>query len=200
MLVIGLTGGICSGKTTVANLFSELHIEIIDSDVIARSVVEPNTMAYEKIIQHFGENILTNELAINRKKLAAIIFNDLEEKVWLEKLLHPLIYSEIRRRIKNVKSPYCIVVIPLLVETKSFDLVNRVLLVDTTTKQQIIRAQQRDKLTTQQIEKIMQTQATRGQRISYADDIIFNNNNLEELKKQVEKLHNYYLSLSEKEK
>lgn len=199
MLVIGLTGGICSGKTTVANLFSKLGINIIDADVIAREVVEPNTAGYQKIVEHFGEAILTDAGLINRKKLGEIIFNNAQEKKWVEKTLHPLISANIKLQLRQTTSPYCIIVIPLLIETKSFDLVDRILVVDTTEESQIVRAKQRDNLSRAEILKIINSQSAREERLAYADDIIHNQENIEQLKNDVKKMHEFYLLLIQEE-
>lgn len=197
MLTIGLTGGIGSGKSTVAKYFSELGIEIIDTDELAREVVQPGTEALNKIIEKFGAGILDKEQHLDRKKLRNIIFKDVEARQWLEQLLHPLIRQCMRERIAHVKSPYCVAVIPLLVETKPNKSIHRVLVVDSPENLQISRVQQRDKLTSAQVNAILKAQASRDQRLSAADDVIHNDGNLNHLKQQVTQLHQRYLKLSQ---
>ncbi len=194
MFVIGLTGGIGSGKSTVAKLFAELGIEILDADEFARIVVQPGTTGLNQIIKHFGKEILTAHGELDRKKLRHKIFHHPEERRWLEQLLHPLIRQAMRNRLTHVNSPYCIMVIPLLVESKPNELINRVLVVDAPEELQIERAMQRDHLDRAQCEVIMKSQATREQRLARADDVIDNSKNLAHLKQQVAKLHEIYNS------
>lgn len=198
MLTIGLTGGIGSGKSTVANFFSELGIEIIDADQMARTVVQPGAPAYENIVAHFGPEILDAKQHIERKKLRNRIFKDPDERKWLENLLHPLIRQAMRERAKTVKSPYCIMVIPLLVETKPNKIIDRVLVIDAAEEQQIAWAQQRDKLDLAQIKAVLKAQATRSQRLAAADDVIFNDADFNRLREQVADLHQRYLKLCKK--
>lgn len=195
MLVIGLTGGIGSGKSTIAKYFAELGIDIIDTDQLAREVVAPGTPALVKITEHFGKEILDAK-QLNRKKLGDIVFKNTAERKWLEQLLHPLIRQETQRRIQQAKSSYCVAVIPLLVETKPNELINRTLVVDSPENLQIARAQQRDNLTPEQIAAILKAQATRKQRLAAADDVIQNDKDLNHLKQQVLQLHKKYLELA----
>ena len=193
MLVIGLTGGIGSGKSTVAKLFQEKGIDIIDTDEIARVVVEPGKTAYKKIVDEFGASVVSEDGTLDRAKLRKIIFSNEKNRIWLEKLLHPLIYEEMQHRIARVTSPYCIAVIPLLIETGSHPIINRVLVVDTTEEEQIARAQKRDQLSEKEIKAVIQSQVSRQKRLAAADDII-QNDHLKELAPQVDKLHEFYLS------
>jgi dephospho-CoA kinase len=197
MLVIGLTGGIGSGKSTVAKFFAELGVEIIDTDQIAREVVAPDTKALAKIVEHFGKEILDNK-QLNRKKLKDIVFQNSTEREWLEQLLHPLIRQAMGQYILKVKSAYCIVVIPLLVEKKANGIIDRILVVDLPEEQQITRAQQRDDLSRDQVNAILKAQATKEQRLAAADDVIYNDKDLYHLKQQVVKLHQRYLELADK--
>jgi len=192
MLVIGLTGGIGSGKSTVANLFAEKSITVIDTDQLARDVTLPGQAALHKIVEKFGEGILLPDKTLNRAQLRKIIFADPHKRRWLEKLLHPLIRTEMQQLIAATKSPYCIVVIPLLLETEPNPLIKRILVVDALEEQQIWRAKMRDNLSEGEIKAIIYTQVTREQRLAAADDIIYNNGTLEELALQVEKLHQLY--------
>lgn len=200
-LIIGLTGGIGSGKSEVCRRFIAKGIAVIDADIVAREVVEPGMPALEKICIHFGDSILfaptdNQPPALNRAKLREIIFSRPDEKTWLEQLLHPLINQSIRTQLNNAKSPYCILASPLLLETQQYMLVDRILVVDTTEQLQLERASQRDANNEAQIRAIMQTQLSRHDRCSRANDIIQNHGNLNELDEQIEKLHQLYLGLA----
>lgn len=196
MLTIGLTGGIGSGKSTVAELFRDYGVTIIDSDIIARDVVAPGTALLTEILKHFSNEILDNEGSLDRRQLRDIIFNNNKERLWLEKHLHPAIYTRIREQLTTIKSPYSIVIIPLLVETKPLDLIDRILVVDCPEDLQINRVQKRDNTNDNKIKSIMQTQVSREDRLAAADDIIDNSGDLESLKQQVHELHQDYLELS----
>lgn len=196
MLVIGLTGGISSGKSIVANLFAAKGVAIIDTDVIARDVTAPGQEALNKIVEKFGQDILLPNKSLDRVKLRKIIFADDEKRTWLEALLHPLIRTKMYEQIQAAESPYCIAVIPLLLETQPYSLISRILVVDATEEQQIKRAQARDNLSLEEIKAIIKAQVNREKRLNAADDIIFNKGAIEELNDQVDKLHQYYLSLS----
>jgi dephospho-CoA kinase len=194
MLVIGLTGGIGSGKTTVARLFEKKGIAVIDTDKLAREVVKPDQIALKKIIEKFGPTILSNDKTLNRTELRKLIFSNNQDRLWLEQLLHPLIYTEMQRQIASATSPYCIAVIPLLIETGSHPLINRILVVDATEEEQIERTTTRDHLTNKEIKAILNTQISRDKRLAAADDIIYNHD-ANELEQQVDKLHQFYLTL-----
>lgn len=196
MLVVGLTGGIGSGKSTVAKLFAEKGITVIDTDQLARDLTLPGQPALNKIVAEFGKNILLPDKTLNRAELRQQIFTDPAKRRWLEELLHPLIRAETKRLIESAKSPYCIVVIPLLFETKPNPLINRILVVDATEEQQITRAKTRDRLTEKEIQAIIHTQVARQHRLDNADDIILNDGDLKHLIPQVEKLHLYYLKIA----
>lgn len=196
MLVIGLTGGISSGKTTVAKLFAEKGIAIIDADVIAREVTAKGQDTVNIIANYFGKDVLISDDTLDRAKLRKIIFADEEKRIWLEKLLHPLIRTKMYEQIKTAKSPYCIAVIPLLLETKHpFSFIDRILVVDTTEEEQLNRTQVRDNLTVEQVQSILKTQINREQRLKYADDVIINSGKISELHSEVNNLHEFYLSL-----
>ena len=196
MQIIGLTGGIASGKTYAANIFKSLGATVIDADVIAREVVAKGTPALAEITAHFGDSILDTRQELNRDLLRDKIFADVTEKKWLENLLHPIIRKEIQHRLTKVITPYCLLVIPLLLETNYQDLVNRILVIDAPEQLQIDRACKRDNSQPEKIKQIMLTQASRSQRLALADDIIVNDGDLTKLTKQVEKLHEFYYSLS----
>ena len=194
MLLIALTGGLASGKTSVADSFAHYHIPIIDADRIAHALTAVNTPALDQISQHFSD-ILNQDHSLNRKKLRSIIFSHKKEKKWLEELLHPLIQANIKEALHKLHAPYAIVVIPLLVET-AFDMnFDRIIVVDTPESLQIERAMARDDISYQQANMILAQQASRQQRLTKADDIITNDSTKETLKKQVKQLHEYYLQM-----
>ncbi len=197
MLVIGLTGGIGSGKTTAANLFAEKKITIIDSDRIARELVSVDTPSYQQICAHFGTEILKNNKNIDRKILGKRIFQNENDRRWLEALLHPLIRAEMKNAVQKSTSPYCIFVIPLLIETEKNPLIDRILVIDAPTILQLKRTQTRDNRASEEINAIIATQSDRETRIKNADDIIRNDGSLEHLKAQVNKLHAAYIKLAQ---
>lgn len=192
MLIIGLTGGIGAGKSTVCELFRNLGAPIIMADQIARDIVKPNTSNLTRIIQHFGKTILTPNGEIDRTLLRRRIFNDPNDKQWLEDLLHPQIQEKMLYSIKELTASYVILDIPLLLETKSHQHVDRILVVDTAEELQIKRIVSRDHVSHDDVLKIMNSQLSRTERIARADDIIYNENDLESLEKQVKELHKRY--------
>ena len=194
-LIVGLTGGIGSGKSEACRLFAARGIVIIDADNIARDVVLPGRTALHDISLHFGEEILTTSGELDRRKLRDIIFSNPHEKKWLENLLHPIINLEIRNQLANAESPYVILASPLLLETRQFELTDRILVIDASEQLQIERASTRDRNDTAQIKAIMNTQLSRQDRCAKADDIIQNHGNLDELDEQIEKLHQRYLEM-----
>ena len=196
MLVIGLTGGIGSGKTTVARLFAEKNVPIIDTDQLARDLTQPESSALQEIVRLFGHDILLPNGALNRSKLRSIVFSDKNKRTQLEQVLHPLIRYETLRQIESAKSPYCIVVIPLLFETEANPLIQRVLVVDTPEELQLSRTIKRDHVSEQEVTAILNAQVSREKRLSLANDIIRNDGVFEDLVPEVEKLHQRYLSLA----
>lgn len=196
MLRIGLTGGIGSGKSAAALLFSARGAPIIDTDEIARALVEPGQPAYDEIIKSFGGDILDGNRRIDRDKLRERVFDNAAERQRLEAILHPRIREVVRAKIADLDSPYCIVVVPLLIESGFDDLVDRVLVVDANENLQIQRTVTRSGLSEPEIRKIMSAQATRAQRLQRADDVIENNADRKHLEKEVERLHHWYLSLA----
>jgi dephospho-CoA kinase len=195
-LVIGLTGGIGSGKTIVAALFAKRGIAIIDTDVIAREITDIDTDAYKKIIEKFGADVVTENKILNRRALRKVFHNE-EERLWLENLLHPMIRDEMKRQLKLATSPYAIAVIPLLLEGKPNPLISRILVVDAPESLQIERTQARDKHTSSEVEVIMKAQIMRSKRLAQADDVILNDGKLADLEPQIEKLHKFYLTLTQ---
>lgn len=196
MFVVGITGGIGSGKTAVTDIFASLGIDIVDADIAARIVVEPGTAALQHIAEHFGADILQANGSLDRAALRHIIFKDLAAKQWLEQLLHPLIGSEIRRQLDSATSPYIILVSPLLVEAKQDLFCDRILVVDVPEEMQLQRTVARDNNDAEQVRRIIASQASREQRLSHSDDIIENTGSLAELRKQVSHLHSDYLKLA----
>lgn len=194
MLVIGLTGGIGCGKSTVAELFAAKGIPVLDADLIARELVEPNQPAFDAIVHQLGAAILRDGV-LDRARLRAIVFSNPEEKRWLEALLHPLVYSEIGRRIATLSAPYCIVVVPLLLETGQRHLVDRLLVVDCPEDLQRRRVKLRDGLSDAQIGQIMASQSGRADRLAAADDLLENIDDEATLAERVEQLHRSYLTL-----
>ena len=196
MLVIGLTGGIGSGKSTVAEMFAKYGAPLLDADKIARELTQKEQPAFLAITQHFKKNILLKDGSLDRKKLREIIFHDTKERHWLEHLLHPLISDVMEKQIKKFKKPYCIAVIPLLLEVKPLRFIDRILVIDTPEPLQIERTMKRDHLEKSFIVTMMKTQVSRATRLAKADDTIKNEGTIADLVPQVEKLHQFYLSMS----
>ena len=196
MYIVGLTGGIGCGKTTVANFFSENNVEVINADQLARKVVEPGTFALSKIEKQFGGEILTKGNSLNRSLLREIIFKDNEKRAWLENLLHPLIEDEISKSIELALSRYVLLESPLLLETNQHKLVNRILVVDVSPEIQLKRTLSRDGGSEATIRAIINAQLPRVQRLDRADDIINNEQDLQSVRIELETLHKSYLSLA----
>ena len=195
-LVVGLTGGIGSGKSTVSAIFESLGIPVIDADQLAHQLVEPGQPALEEIRNIFGEACIRYDGRLDRAFIRQRVFSNDIEKQRLEAILHPVIRSRILTWIAAMDSPYCIVVIPLLLEAGQTDLVDRILVVDTTKNEQLKRVAARDKLTQNVTLAIMNTQADRETRLAAADDIIENSSDRASLESQVKALHSYYLEIS----
>ena len=199
MYVVGLTGGIGSGKSTVAGEFRKLGIEVIDADQISRQVVAAGSPALQQIASRFGSGILLASGDLDRKALRAIVFADTAQRQWLESLLHPLIAEGMTARIVNCaadSSGYCMVESPLLLETSQSKLVHRVLVVDVSESSQLQRTLRRDGGTREAVEAIMATQMPRAKRLAAADDILDNDQTLTTLPGRVRKLHQLYLKLA----
>jgi dephospho-CoA kinase len=196
MLKIGLTGGIGSGKSTIAKLFQEYYIPIIDADQVGHQLVEPGQYALSLLHQEFGKSIINRDDSLNRDKLRQIVFSNPDKKKQLEAILHPLIYQQMQAEFEKKTSAYCILCIPLLMETNKTDFVDRVLLVDCPLETQIKRVKQRDKLSEEEILCIIDSQVSRDYRLSQADDIIDNSDSTNQLAEQVKKLHNQYFLLN----
>ncbi len=196
MFTVGLTGGIGSGKTTIARFFLDQNIEVINADQVARKVVEPGTAALLRIKKRFGSEILINEETLNRPLLREKIFKDSNQRIWLESLLHPLIEEKITQLVESAVSQYVILESPLLLETKQHKLVNRILVVDVSPEIQLERAISRDGGSEATIKAIMNSQISRNERISLADDIINNEQNFQSVQSRLIKFHQNYLNLA----
>lgn len=203
--VVGLTGGIGSGKSTVADLFATLDVPVIDADIVARQVVEKGSPLLAQIATYFGEDVLTESQELDRAKLRQIVFADENKKNWLNNLLHPAIRTEMLNQLAQSQASYVLWVVPLLIENKLTAFCDRVLVVDVEPEIQLERATKRDKSKVETIKNIMQAQVSRTERLSHADDIIENNLPLEQgllrIKQQVTELDQHYLELAkEKER
>ena len=200
--VVGLTGGIGSGKSTIAKLFTELGVPVIDADIVARQVVEKGSPLLQQIVAHFGTEMLLENGELNRAALREKVFNHETEKQWLNQLLHPAIRTEMLNQLAQQLAPYCIFMVPLLIENKLTVLCQRVLVVDVSEQTQLTRASQRDNNQLALIKNIMQSQVSRSERLQHADDVINNDADLSEslpqLKQKVLDLHHHYLQLAEK--
>ena len=200
--VVGLTGGIGSGKSTIAELFAELGVPVIDADLVARQVVEKGSPLLAEIAAHFGPEILLEDGALNRAALREKVFNHESEKQWLNQLLHPAIRHEMLQQLAAQRMPYCIFMVPLLIENKLTALCQRVLVVDVSEQTQMTRASKRDNNQLALIKNIMQSQVSRSERLQHADDVINNDTDLSEslpqLKQKVLDLHHLYFQLAEK--
>ncbi|MDT3282290.1 dephospho-CoA kinase [Shewanella scandinavica] len=194
--VVGLTGGIGSGKTTVANLFAAEGITLVDADIVAREVVAPGSKGLEAIVTHFGAEILTPEGELDRVKLRQRIFSHPEEREWLNQLLHPMIRQEMLAQVEKATSAYVIMVVPLLFENGLDRLVNRTLVVDISPELQINRTVKRDNVDASQVNNIISSQCSRSEKLARADDIIDNQGEISTLKQEVLALHQRYLQLS----
>ncbi|MFE8072076.1 dephospho-CoA kinase [Marinobacteraceae bacterium S3BR75-40.1] len=197
MWVVGLTGGIGSGKSTVASLFENKGIVTVDADEVAREVVEPGQPALKAIADHFGADILDRKGRLDRTTLRHRIFADEAERKWLEALLHPLIRESIVEQLRTAESPYAILVSPLLLETDQHALCQRVLVVDVPPETQIQRTVSRDNNTEEQVRRILAAQMNRDERLAKADDVIDNTDTLDIVAHHVDQLHEEYLALSE---
>ena len=194
-MIIGLTGGIGSGKTAVSDSFESLGIDVVDADLASRVVVQKGKPCLHKIAQHFGEDILTKEAELDRAKLREIIFKSEEEKNWLESLLHPAIANQIQDELNASKSPYTILVSPLLLETNQKDFCSKVLAVDVPVETQVERTLKRDGVSKEQVQAIINSQISRNDRLNLADEVIVNDGTLEDLEIAVKILHEKFLSL-----
>ncbi len=196
MLIVGLTGGIGSGKSTAAHCFGELGVPVVDADIIAREVVAPGQPALEEIARTFGPTVIDEQGHLRRDRLRQMVFADPARRHQLELILHPRIRDVMAQRLARLSAPYCITSIPLLVETGQQDTVHRVLVIDAPEALQYQRIRQRDGSSDAQIGAIISSQAGRDERLAVADDIIVNDAGLDDLKQAVLRLHRRYSELA----
>jgi dephospho-CoA kinase len=194
--ILGITGGIGSGKSAVAQQFIDLGVHLVDADHAARWVVEPGQPALAKIAEHFGAEVLQSDGQLDRAALRARVFADATERRWLEALLHPLIRQRIIDYLARAESPYAVLVSPLLVESGQHKLTQRILVIDAPEQLRVQRTMDRDQTTAEQVQAILKAQASREERLRYADDVLVNDRDLSWLRSEVERLHNFYLTLS----
>ena len=197
-MIIGLTGGIGSGKSAAANFFQNEGVTVIDADDLAREVIEKNTLGYESIVDYFGSKIIDSNGLIDRACLRKEVFDDEEKKKVLESIIHPLVRDLMAKRIATSQSSYSIVMVPLIFETNSMSNYNRILVIDCDPSLQLEGATLRDNNSKDQIQKIIDTQCSREERLSIANDIIPNNDSLKNLKVRSIAMHKFYLDLSQK--
>jgi dephospho-CoA kinase len=193
--VLGVTGGIGSGKSAAAEQFIALGVYTVDADHAARWVVEPDRPALAQIAAHFGAEVLQANGHLDRAALRQRIFQEPNERRWLEALLHPLIRQEIISNLAKAESAYAILVSPLLVESGQHLLTQRVLVIDTPEQLQLERTMQRDNADALQVQAILKAQASRAERLRYADDVLLNDRDINWLQAEVERLHHFYLTL-----
>ena len=192
-MIIGLTGGIGSGKSAAANFFQNEGISVIDTDQLARKVIDKDTPGYSKVVDSFGANILDNNDSIDRAKLREAVFHDSEKRKILESITHPLVRELMVQKISSSTSPYSIIMVPLIFETNSAKNYDRVLVIDCDVEIQLERAMARDENSADLIQKIIDSQCSRSERLSIANDVIPNNHSIEDLQKRSLAMHNFYL-------
>jgi len=196
MFVVGITGGIGSGKSAVSDRFKRYGIKIVDADIASREVVKPGQPALAEIREHFGADILQTDGALDRAKLRARVFADPDERKWLERLLHPKINAYLQQELQNAESPYAILVSPLMKETGQARYTNRILVVDVPEEVQLRRTMARDTNDEKQVRAIMAAQISRAERLQMADDVIVNDAGFEALDAAVARLHEQYVELA----
>jgi dephospho-CoA kinase len=199
-LHIGLTGGIGSGKTTIGKYFAAWGIDVFDADATAKDLLQHDPQVLEKLKQRYGNILFDQQHQLQRRQLREIIFNHPREKQWLEQLLHPKVRTTLEQQAQQSSSPYCILMVPLLLEKSQVPQVHHILVVDAPEKLQIERTMKRDQCKRDSVLKIMDAQTTRKQRLKKADDVIINDGDLEYLKQQVAELHKIYEKMAEKNK
>jgi len=197
-LVIGVTGGIGSGKSTVCKIFSSLYgIPEIDTDKLARQAVKKNSQGLLKVVNVFGKEVINTEGELDRKAVRKIIFSDAQKKIAIEKIIHPIVQKLAKESIRNINSQYCLLAIPLINPRKINPLIDRILTIDCEESTQIVRVMKRDNAKKSDVIKIIEAQLPRAKRNLLADDIITNENNASETELQVRKLHEFYKNLTE---
>ena len=194
-LKIGLTGGIGSGKSAACEIFSELGVPVIDADNITHSLVKPGMLAFKEIIKMFGNEVISSDGTLDRKIIRDTIFTNKIDRKKLEDILHPAVYREISVQVENINSKYCIISIPLLLETDASKTVDRILVIDVPRELQLKRALNRDKTNKSDIDAIIDSQISRKDRLSAADDIVDNKGDIDNLRKRIRDLHEFYSSI-----
>ncbi|MBH3462117.1 dephospho-CoA kinase [Pseudomonas putida] len=193
--ILGLTGGIGSGKSAAAERFVELGVHLVDADQAARWVVEPGRPALASIVERFGAGVLLDDGTLDRSALRQQIFADPAQRRWLEQLLHPLIGQEIFSYLAKAESPYAVYVSPLLIESGQYQKTQRILVIDVPQALQIARTLQRDNTSEEQVQAILKAQLAREERLRHADDVVINDRDLPWLHEQIDQLHAFYLTL-----
>ncbi|AXA23447.1 dephospho-CoA kinase [Pseudomonas putida] len=193
--ILGLTGGIGSGKSAAAERFVELGVHLVDADQAARWVVEPGRPALASIVERFGAGVLLDDGTLDRSALRQQIFADPAQRRWLEQLLHPLIGQEIFSYLAKAESPYAVYVSPLLIESGQYQKTQRILVIDVPQALQITRTLQRDNTSEEQVQAILKAQLAREERLRHADDVVVNDRDLPWLHEQIDQLHAFYLTL-----
>jgi len=196
ILRVGLTGGIASGKSLVADLFAAHGAPVIDTDIIAREVVEPGTAGLAEVVRKFGSEYLTGDGQLNRSLLRTRVFADAQSRAQLEAIIHPRIRAATLHQADNAGGPYQIIAVPLLTETKFHELVDRVLVVDCPTAVQVRRLMERDQESEDSARTMVAAQATRAERLAIADDIILNDGTIRQLEDAVARLHARYQAMA----
>ena len=195
-MIIGLTGGIGSGKSVVGNFFTELGIDVIDADLISRNILDSNKKARKLFVKSFGNEFIDKKGNVNREQLRTIIFDDKEKKMSLESIIHPLVREEIINFTEQSKSIYKIVMVPLIYETQSSNFYEKIIVIDCDEQEQIVRASKRDGKSKENILSIIKTQASRNERNSIADFIILNDSSIEDLRLKVIQIHQKLLGIN----
>ncbi|MCP6699956.1 dephospho-CoA kinase [Pseudomonas donghuensis] len=193
--ILGLTGGIGSGKSAAAQRFVELGVHLVDADQAARWVVEPGRPALARIVERFGPGVLLEDGQLNRAALRELIFADPQQRLWLEALLHPLIGQEIFSYLAKAESPYAVFVSPLMVESGQYKRTNRLLVIDAPQALQVQRTLLRDQTSAEQVQAILKAQTSREERLRHAHDVLVNDRDLGWLHSEVDRLHHFYLTL-----
>ena len=188
-MLVGLTGGIGSGKSAAADRFAELGIEVVDADIASRTVVEQGQPALTQIASHFGPDLLNKDGTMNRPKLRVVVLDDVTERKWLQKLLHPLISQCLKEQIEASTSAYCLLVNPLLLESGQSQWCDEIVVVDVPEELQISRTMERDNNSREQVEAILAAQLKRGDRLAQASHVILNNDDLPHIYRQVDSQH-----------
>jgi len=196
MLKIGLTGGIASGKSTICHLFSHHGVAIIDADIIARQLVKPNQLAFTEIVATFGQGVIQADGQLDRSALRQRIFSDPQAKIQLEQILHPKISEQLQQQSDALNVSYCILAIPLLIESKLQHSVDRILVIDIEKQRQLERLCLRDKMTVTEAKAMINSQCSREQRLAFADDVIANNQSVEKLNTIISDLDQKYRKLA----